>query len=198
MLATSGDFLLDYSDLRAIKKDKNLYARLHKDIEWQDINYEALNPKLLTFIDWSKVDINKASKSPSFSESKAGRLAYKLTDRKQITQLPTKAIKDLSAQQIQSISPKSVKGFVASQIEKISKQTFNAFGSKQLANLSRDALTGLTRQQLQTLNPDKITVFKPGKIKSISKEAISGLKASTLDEFSRRQIKHSVTTNWPV
>ena len=189
VLATSGDFLLDYSDLRAIKKDKNLYSRLHKDVEWQDINYETLNPKLLTFIDWSKVDINKASKSLSFSESKAGKLAYQLTGRKQITQLPIKAIKDLSTQQIQAISPKSVKGFFASQIEKISKQTFNAFGSKQLANLSRDALTGLTRQQLQTLNPDKITVFKPGIIKSISREAISGLKASTLDEFSRRQIK---------
>ena len=188
VLATSGDFLLDYSDLRAIKKDKNL-SRLHKDVEWQDINYESLNPKLITFIDWSKVDINKASKSPSFSESKAGKLAYKLTGRKQITQLPTKAIKDLSAQQIKAISPKSVKGFIASQIEKISKQTFNAFGSKQLANLSRDAVTGLTRQQLQTLNPDKITVFKPGTIKSISTEAISGLKVSTLDQFSRRQVK---------
>ena len=39
------------------------------------------------------------------------------------------------------------------------------------------------------MNPDKITVFKPGRIKSISREAISGTKASTLDEFSRRQIK---------
>jgi hypothetical protein len=70
---------IDFSKAKA--EGQGIFAKIHKKIKWQNINYDELSAKTIKGIDWSLVDFKKASRSASF--------AAKYIDKSEARRSPT-------------------------------------------------------------------------------------------------------------
>ena len=62
----SNDFLLDYVDLKSLRKNPSLSKDFYSSVEWGEVDFSALTSTQEKLIDWKLVDLKAASQSPNF------------------------------------------------------------------------------------------------------------------------------------
>ena len=67
-LSPSNDFLLDFTDLKALKGDKKKTATFYEAVDWNQVDYSMITSKTQEMLNWRKIDLNEAKQSSSFND----------------------------------------------------------------------------------------------------------------------------------